>query len=712
MSSHNPHRQNLIDILRTRVQEVTETVSTEYQAFVRLAGEWLGYDLEEEHYVDGAEDRGVDFWYASDTGLEVFQVKSHEMTSTGILQLSPFGSAGVLDLQRIALFLKDEHAEVGDNTKLKYFRQQWEYAITRKRMGENSEPFHVGLGLVVFGEGLTTPAQSEFVTLCNWLRDFTEYQGVPVEFRAKLYTIDDLIDARWRQDNREWKDKSGRKKNTIDLHPEVYSGEVKWVSGRHNAVFYCRAIDLILAFEDFGYQIFEPNVRAHISKSRVNEAIKHSLLHQATRKEFQFLNNGVTIICKSYSNPTQNRPSFRASEPGIVNGLQTVVALHNTYFNDLNSEERTHLEKECYVLVRLLRENAVRDVNKVVLASNTQNPMQARNLRSNTSEQILFERLFAGLGWFYERKQGAWEAFSANPSGWRTLHNCRTAHFRVDPWSGRPKYRRLDNEEAAQTWLAFVGFSDEAVHKKKYIFEEDEWYTLIFLSRTTKHAAEYNHQFSLAREEWLTQAPSHAMMLVSYLARQYARAVTLSGKENRELACQRLNIDPQSISKEELEVLLAQDSNYVLELVLSAMTFVFVEFLGYLLFKALKSDVHDAGFRLLQNGSLKHLYETADFETVAQKVRTEQTEADDVMAICWHVFRHTVDQLMAGPWRQSYQAARSRTRFNHSVDTRTRIYREANELNKFMEKGQLTRAWAAGIPSTMGLYQYLASICS
>jgi hypothetical protein len=572
-------------------------------------------------------------------------------------------------------------------------------------MGETTEPLQVRLGLVLFGDGLTAPAQQEYDSFSNSLGGFQEYKGVPIEVRSKLYTVDDIIAARWRQDNREWRDQSGRKRNYIDLYPET----LEWIHGHQSAAFHCRAIDLIGAFDSFGYQIFEPNVRAHIGKSKVNMAIKESLVHHTSRKEFQFLNNGLTVICKGFSNPTENRPCFRVVEPGVVNGLQTVVALHEAYYL-LPSEDQRHLEETCYVLVRLLQQTAVRDINRVVLASNTQNPMQARNLRSNTTEQVYYERLFAEEGWFYERKQGAWDAFSSDPARWRTLSHYRESQFQAPGTGGRPRFRRIDNELSGQTWLAFIGFSNEAVHNKRYIFDEDSWYELVFLHRTPRHAADYGFEISTPREEWKDQAPSHTVMLVGYLARQFAKGVALSSKENRELSCQRLGIDPTEIPKEQLDLTLAKDDDYLLEQVLSAMSFVFVEFFGYMLYRALDEKVHDAGYQLLRNRSLKYLYETSDFDGVALQVRAGDFETDDLIAIAWSAFRHTIDQLMAGPWMQSYQTARNRTRFNHSIETRTRIYRELDELNKFMERGQLTRVWAAGIPPERGLYRYIRDV--
>ena len=213
-----------------------------------------------------------------------------------------------------------------------------------------------------------------------------------------------------------------------------------------------------------------------------------------------------------------------------------------------------------------------------------------------------------------------------------------------------------------------------------------------------------------AREYWIPQAPSPALLLASYLARNLATKVALSSRENREKACQRAGLDPIATPKEIIDAELAQDLDYLVEQVLSAMTFVFVEVFGYILYKALSERVHDVGFALLGNGSMRSIKDTEDYENASKAIRTQNIEADDLAAIAWHSFRHVIDLLMAGPWKQAYQTARNRTRFNHSIETRRRIFKELDNLDQFLKKTQLTRPWAASIPSGQGLYDYFRKV--
>lgn len=696
------HLNNILETLTVDVhKKLGEGITTPHQAFIKVAAEWLGYDdLDDDNFVCGMGDRGNDFFNITETGFDIFQVKSHQLTSTGEIHGGLFDSEGVNDLNRVVSLLLNGETKL-DNKKLQKFMQSWLSTIMRRKMGTRTEPIEVNLGLILFGQGLTNPAQKEYEDFEKTLKKSFEFQGIPVSFRARKYTLEDILLSRWREQNQDWVDKENKKRDYIELFPQAQEKEKGWLYWHDSAVFYCRAIDLIRAYDNFGYQIFEPNVRAHVGKTNVNELIKESIRHDKTRREFKFLNNGVTVTCKNYESPKENRKYFRIHEPGIINGLQTVVSLHEAY-NEIDSDAKLDLEKNCFVLLRLLGKNAVSDVNKVVLASNTQNPMQPRNLKSNADEQIYFEKLFAQLGWFYARKQGAWDAFSKEPKRWRTLDGFNKSQFKAGGNSPRAKYRTLDNLEVAQAWLSFIGFSDEAVHEKRYIFSNEKLYKLTFLCRTEKHGF-YVDDIDSAFENSKPQAPSHMMMLAVYLARQLARKAPLTAKENYDRALNRLGLKNLEL-KDDFDSRLREDDQYLFEQALGAMAQLFLDSFGYMLYKSYQDNVHDIGYKLLNNGTIKILADRPPSEELVQKIRNEEIEEGDILAVAWHAFRHVIEQLLSGPWKQNFLTARSRTRFNHSKDTKSRVFKELDNLDEFMKKTQLTRSWCANIPPKKGLY--------
>jgi len=687
----------LAELLRSRCEDEGLTLPN---ALNRVSAEWLGYELDDDAFPDGAGDRGVDFWFAHSAGFDVFQAKAHELLGGGTIDRGRFDSSGVRDLSRIREFLLQDTGSDVANEKLVKLKSKWDFEISGRRTGEQTEPLVVNLVLLVLGDGLTAQAQQEFDALSSALSSPDTLADVEVHFRPALYTLETLIDERWREQNREWRDRQGNRRSSVELRP--YEGQ--WVGARQDVIFYCHAIDLVNAYENFGYQLFEPNVRAHIAKSRVNAAIEESVKRRGSRHEFRLLNNGVTVTCSGYTRPTDNRPSFRVREPGIVNGLQTVVALHSGY-RQLSHSDKADFETSCLVLVRLLHRSAVADIGKVVLATNTQNQMQPRNLISNRSEQAYFEQLFAERGWFYERKQGAWDAFSADPARWRTLQNKRPQHFRASSGPGRPRYKRIDNEDLAQTWLSFVGFSKEAANLKRELFDE-KWYEFIFLRRTLQHASSHDFNFEKASADSLSQAPDVNLMLLSWLARELARAAAPSAKRCRDSAIERLSLDPSSQTREELEVALSQDDEYTLAQVLRGSSLLFVELLGYVLYRSVKSP-HSVGAAILSKGIPALLREEFSLDTAVEILSSDAFEANDTVAVIWKAFLYIIETLAYGPWGDSYRAAPVKVRFLLSPETRKRFTTEFDRLDEFLKKREVPRTWAAGIAKGQGLYGFV-----
>jgi hypothetical protein len=122
--------KGILEALRDNLLKKTEPGFTEYQAFNRIASERLGFEeLDEENFVDAGGDRGLDFWFVSDSGFEIFQVKNHRLGPSGEIQTELFDNEGVKDLPRIKALLMDETASTSDKTKVRRFKQEWDSAI-------------------------------------------------------------------------------------------------------------------------------------------------------------------------------------------------------------------------------------------------------------------------------------------------------------------------------------------------------------------------------------------------------------------------------------------------------------------------------------------------------------------------------------------------------------------------------------------------------
>ncbi|MEN6403006.1 MAG: hypothetical protein ABFD94_13765, partial [Armatimonadia bacterium] len=254
--------------------------------------------------------------------------------------------------------------------------------------------------------------------------------------------------------------------------------------------------------------------------------------------------------------------------------------------------------------------------------------------------------------------------------------------------------------------------SHQAVHQKRDLFDTDKWYDLIFRQRTTRHAAEHGYPSEIPEEDRVREGPTHSMMLAAYLTRSFAFEAAPSVKENRDAACQRLNLDQKSTSREDLEKQLSQDDSYLAGQVLNGMSFVFTEAFGYMLYASLGARIHEAGPKLLRNGTMTELTTKVDFDQAVQAVRAEQYAANDVLAVSWAVFTQVINEMVASNWRYEYLAARSRTQFNHSPATRLRIKQALDDAHRLTLRQQPLRPWASGIKPGEGILGLFADALS
>ncbi|MCP4199312.1 MAG: hypothetical protein GY762_19375 [Proteobacteria bacterium] len=700
------HSETLVDTLNAEIQtEAADENIQFYAAAARVLISWLDYELSQVEFID-SKDNGVDAWYVaegsnpSESGIDLFQIKTHELDENGFLNLKTFDHRSVDDLVRAKnLLLTSNQGHKLPSTALQRLVEYWSHAIRSRQMQGVESAMPVTLNLVLLGEGLTTNAQSEFDRFQSTNQDVVFLDDdVPVQFNAVIHNIDSIINTRWREGNRDWRDISGRKQESISLSPTREGG---YISDDRNAVFYCKAIDLVDAYEKLGYQLFEPNVRANIKRSRVNQAIRDSIKYARTRKEFRFLNNGVTITCKSYQAPRGGRKGFAVRFPGVVNGLQTVVALHTAY-QELSDDDRSDFGRNCSVLVRILNESAVDDITKVVRATNNQNPMKPRNLVSNSPEQIWYARVFAGtLGWFYQAKEGGWDAFNKDHRRWRPPLNKTPKDFRI---SAR-KIRKVDNVDLAQCWLAFIGYSFVAWNNKKSLFDGN--YEFVFKMRTMKHGYDYAYNIRKAAEEAYSNEPDPNLMLVSHLSYLFIRKIVPSPQQNRKDTLERLALDANSMSEFELQAKVLEDDTYILNQALRSMSFLFTEFVGFIFYKSLGDNIHKYGYRILNNGSFSLMKNELNIEEIRFMIDCDSYAQNDLLITLWLLFLDTAENLLASDWGQNYRQALRPARYILGNESRSRLYKEVLATNKVLKKRYIPRDWSAGFKENQSIFDFI-----
>ena len=710
-------RNNFSKLLETEIAREQEDAGVgPEEAFLRVALRTYGFDPDEGYHTDGPLDCGLDFVFVTQEETSIFQSKSLEYD--GDLPLTTKLDATYLnDLRRILEVITNlDHLPKDANGVVIEALTSMRTEITRRALilAAGGTPHEVGtdvlneepeyrVNIYFFGlaKEFTPQADAEFARLSGL--GHIQYGRVKLTIAVHPIFIDDILSIKWQQRNVDWKDKTGKKRDDITLH---VSGDA--IIDTKSAVFFAPAYDLVQAYEDLGYQIFEPNVRCELKESKVNQAIKKTVTTREGRREFRHLNNGITLICTGWTKKQhEGRVSaLQIRRPGVVNGLQTVKSLHDA-FRRLPQEEQIDFKQNCMVLCRVHQEGAVKRPEQLVKATNNQNPMKPRNLRSNDPEQIAFETLFANLGWFYERKQGGWDAFKADPRAWRGLSGKRSESFLA---TGKT-YRVVDNDIMGQHWLAFIGFSTEAINEKRSIFDSDQYYGLIFLKKTARHGFEYDFRLTLDSKVW-TEAengsPNPAAMLVAYLCREAADYLAVGRKENRETSIGRLGLGNKT--RDEQDRALDLDPDYQKQKILRGMLTLFTEFVGFVMFQSLERRFNTHVGRLLENGSMKEASRNLDFSQLVTRYRRRQFSKDDLVMILYSAFEHCVGQLYESNWLRAYNDAPVKNKHIYSVRTRKQLLEELIELDKRFARTEWVRDWADGFNESKGLFAYVRKV--
>jgi hypothetical protein len=200
-------------------------------------------------------------------------------------------------------------------------------------------------------------------------------------------------------------------------------------------------------------EVFDNNVRIYLGtkKNNINQKILKSALNQGSH--FWYLNNGITITCSSFEYmPGTYSPIVKLTDYQIVNGGQTSNALFEAYKSD---KERLG---DVLVLVRIY-ETKKREISQLIAEStNSQTPINSRDLHSNDDIQRQLADEFASMGYYYESK--------------------------TNQHKDKIKSRRVDSLAAGQAYLAYyLDYPEVAKKERGRVF--GNLYELIFSSDIT-----------------------------------------------------------------------------------------------------------------------------------------------------------------------------------------------------------------------------------
>jgi len=186
-----------------------------------------------------------------------------------------------------------------------------------------------------------------------------------------------------------------------------------------------------------GDALLEKNIRKYlgIHKNRVNKNIQETLLDEDKRKNFYFFNNGITMLCKDFSHNALMSENWRlhVKDLQIINGGQTAKTISQVISEnpDIDFSNTT-------VLLRLYKV-AADDVSHtlttdITIATNSQTPVDLRDLRANDSLQQKIGLAVKDLGFEYLTKKGIGRSVSAS----KTIPSSVAAEAVYSTWKKKP----------------------------------------------------------------------------------------------------------------------------------------------------------------------------------------------------------------------------------------------------------------------------------
>ncbi|MDI9348625.1 MAG: AIPR family protein [Candidatus Symbiobacter sp.] len=195
---------------------------------------------------------------------------------------------------------------------------------------------------------------------------------------------------------------------------------------------------------DHKERLLDRNIRRFLGfkKNIVNTGIKETLIKEP--QNFYYYNNGITIICNEmdYNKYQDNSHGVRLKNINIINGGQTCSTILSVE-TELKAQGQ-ELSKDASVLVRIYKlSSEERDdiVSRITLATNSQNPVDLKDLRSNDKIQKMIEENLKQFGYKYLRSRSG-DSFS-DPN---SIRPATVAQAVLVTWLRKPGARLRESE--------------------------------------------------------------------------------------------------------------------------------------------------------------------------------------------------------------------------------------------------------------------------
>ena len=193
--------------------------------------------------------------------------------------------------------------------------------------------------------------------------------------------------------------------------------------------------------EKHGDRLLERNIRRYLGPAnRINAEIFGTLTNQEESDNFYFYNNGITAICDHFDYNAMQTTDYRVQLENlqVINGGQTCRTIHQALGEDSSRGSNSFVLMRIYQVPSGSRE-IVREITR---ATNSQTPVDLRDLHSNDDMQKTLATGIEDLGFTYKhhREEGI--------GGEDVVSSAQVAEAALAVWCERPhqaKFRRREH---------------------------------------------------------------------------------------------------------------------------------------------------------------------------------------------------------------------------------------------------------------------------
>jgi hypothetical protein len=405
-----------------------EDCSTQQSAFSHVVMEYsLGLDPEqiEDSITDGTDDRGIDAVYVDDRdGHNTIHLFQFKFAATFAKAKRNFPSSEIDKLLSFCADVLDESQHLKKSCNPLLWAKVQEIWQALKKPNPRFEVHFAGnmLPLVETQRKRAEQALLKYRTFTVRQHTLESVVGLFIEYK------EEKIDASLQVVDKNYFDRSDG--NIRGLIATVAAEEI---------------VRLIADQEDplqVRLGVFNDNVRVYLSrKNQINKKIIASAMSDKNA-QFWYLNNGITMTCDSFSYQAGSRaPIVNMKNVQIVNGGQTSNALFEAY------KEEPEKVKNALILTRIYETKTKAISTDIAESTNSQTPINTRDLRSNDEVQKKLEESFRDVGMFYERK--------------------------AKQFADQPRVKRVDSLAAGQAFLAYqLGMPEVAKKDRSRVFSD------------------------------------------------------------------------------------------------------------------------------------------------------------------------------------------------------------------------------------------------